>query len=71
MAANRCSAEKGRKRRTLTRPTDFAAGVEVVDHLFDGLTGRPHGDNHAIGVGIADVVEQVVLRPVSAHTFFM
>jgi hypothetical protein len=38
----------------------FALAVEVVDHLFDGLTGRPHGDDHFFGVGSADVIEKVV-----------
>ena len=42
--------------------TDFLAlGGEVVDSFLGGLCHRAHGDDDALGVGSAVVVEQVVL----------
>ena len=35
--------------------------VEVVDGLLDGLAAAAHGDDHALGIGGAHVVEELVL----------
>ena len=38
-----------------------ALGGEVVDGLPDGLGDRAHGDDHALGVGVAVIFEGTVL----------
>ena len=61
MTASRCSAEKGRIQAHLDQADLFAAGVQVIDDLFDGFAGRPHGDDHPLGIGVAHIVEQLVV----------
>ena len=39
----------------------FAFAVHAVDGLLDGFAAGAHGDDDAIGVGRADVIEQVIL----------
>ena len=39
----------------------LALFVQVVDRLFNDLTGRAHADDHAVGFRMAHVVEEVVL----------
>jgi hypothetical protein len=63
-------ARKGAVQADLDQADGLAAGVEVVDHLLDGFAGRAHGDDDAIGVGIAHVVEQVVLAAGERGDFF-
>ncbi len=38
----------------------FSPGGQVIDGLLDGVAAGAHGDDHALGVGRADVVEQVI-----------
>ena len=39
----------------------LAAGAEIIDRLFDHAAAGTHADDHALGVGGADVVEEVIL----------
>ena len=45
----------------MTRPSFSPLLVEVVDGLLDGLAAGAHGDDHALGIGGAHVVEELVL----------
>ena len=51
----------GRYRRTLTRPTFSPCGGQVVDDLLGHVADGAHGDDDALGVGGAVVVEQLVV----------
>ena len=39
----------------------FAAGQQLVDHLFTGADSRSHQHNHALGLRMAVVFERLVL----------
>ena len=39
----------------------LAAFVQVVDGFLDDFTGRTHADDHAVGFGVAHIVEQAML----------
>ena len=39
----------------------LAAGREVIDRLLDHAAAGAHADDHPLGVGRADVVEEVIL----------
>ena len=60
MAESRCSAEKGRYRWTLMRPTFSPTGGEVVHGLPGGLSGGAHENHHPLRVRRAVVVEEMV-----------
>ena len=51
--------EKGRYRRTLTQAQLLALGVEVIDGFLDGFAAGAHGDDDAVRIRRADVVEQL------------
>ena len=48
-----------------------AAGVEVVDRLLGRLRARAHHDDDLVGVGGAEVIEEVVLAADGAATLSM
>ena len=60
-AATKCSTENGRYRRTFSSPTFSPAAVKVLNRLLRHFRAGAHHDDHALGVGRADVVEQMVL----------
>ena len=71
MAAKKCSAREGPVQPDLDQADLLALAVQIVDHFFDDLTAEAHGDDDAVGVRVADIVKQIVRRPVRSPTFFM
>ena len=53
--------EKGRYRRTFSRPTFSPVRVEVFDGFVRGFCAGAHHDDDALGIGSANVIEQVIL----------
>ena len=53
--------EKGRYRRTRMTPTFSPFWRQVIYGLLGCLAAGAHDDDHALGLGMAEVVEQVVL----------
>ena len=45
----------------LDNASSLASGVQVVDCLLDSLTDRAHGYDDVLGLGVAVVVERVIL----------
>ena len=39
----------------------FAAGTLIIDDFLDGLADRAHGDDDLLGIGIAVVIEEVII----------
>ncbi len=60
-AATKASMEKGRNRRTLSRPTFSPRGEQGFHGLVGHFGAGAHHDDDALGIGRADVVEQMVL----------
>ena len=56
----KCLTENGRYSRTFSRPTFSPRLVQMFDRLVRGLGARTHHDDHALGIGRADVIEQVI-----------
>ena len=61
------STVNGRYSRTLSTPTFSPRAISAVDRLVRRLGAGAHQHDHALGVGCAVVVEQVVLRGRSAR----
>jgi hypothetical protein len=61
---------EGAIQANLDQTHGFTSGVEVIHNLFDGFTGRAHGDDNPICIGIADIVEQVVFASGEFVHFF-
>ena len=47
--------------RTFKTPTLSPRAVRCVDGLVRGFSARSHEHDHALGLGVADVVEQAVV----------
>ena len=61
---------KGTVEANLDQPDALALVGQVVDHLFEGFAGGSHGDDHAVGFGIAHIVEGFVAPAgEAAHLF--
>ncbi len=60
-AARKCCRRERPVEAHLEHADFFALLVHPVDHLVHRLGARTHDDDHPLGLGVSDVVEEVVL----------
>jgi hypothetical protein len=63
-AARKWLADKGQVQPNLQHADFLAARVQIIGGFAGGFRAGTHQDHHPLGVRIAEVVEQVVARPV-------